>query len=306
MFVAGCRETISIVTACDDGYAQHAHVLVESMVSNNPDHDFRVFVLVPAGFRYAERLDQLESHPNCQIRLIEIDPNLVRDLHVSEHISHAAYFRLLIDDVLPRDLQRVLYFDADIVIAGDVLPLWQIDLDDNIVAAVADATPDEGQERRRRVVLTGGLTYYNSGVMLIDLDRWREEQVTKKALAFCRAHPERLKYWAQCALNYVLAGDVLSLNVIWNFQNSHVESEAVEDASSSLLRRGADRSLYRAQTVVCPLPASAGLPVLGVFEKDALVRLRAAGSRSERGGAPIPAHHPQLRPRNGRAAPLIS
>ncbi|MGD0474870.1 MAG: glycosyltransferase family 8 protein [Candidatus Velthaea sp.] len=236
MFVAGCRETISIVTACDDGYAQHAHVLVESMVSNNPDHDFRVFVLVPAGFRYAERLDQLESHPNCQIRLIEIDPNLVRDLHVSEHIPHAAYFRLLIDDVLPRDLQRVLYFDADIVIAGDVLPLWQIDLDDNIVAAVADATPDEGQERRRRVVLTGGLTYYNSGVMLIDLDRWREEQVTKKALAFCRAHPERLKYWAQCALNYVLAGDVLSLNVIWNFQNSHVESEAVEDASSSLLR----------------------------------------------------------------------
>lgn len=236
MFAAGCRETIAIVTACDDGYAQHAHVFVESLLSTNPEHDFRVFVLVPDGFRYAERLSQLDKHSNCRIRLIEIDTALVADIHVSEHITSAAYFRLLIDDVLPTDVERVLYFDSDIIVAGDVLPLWQIDLFENIAAAVADATPDEGREHMRRLVLTGGQTYYNAGVMLIDLGRWRAENVAHKALAFCRERTERLKYLDQCALNYVLAGDVLSLDFIWNLQNWHVGDATADEEPSNLLR----------------------------------------------------------------------
>ena len=234
MLAAGCRDIVDIVTACDDGYAQHAHVLVESMLSTNPDCNFRVYVLVPAGFTHAGRLSQLENHANCEIALVEIDTALVGDLRVSGHITTAAYFRLLIGDVLPAKLKRILYFDSDIVVAGDVLPLWQTDLDDNIIGAVADATPEEEHERVRRIVLTGGKSYFNSGVMLVDLARWREEDIAGKALAFCREHPDRLHYWDQCALNYVLAGDVLSLDVVWNMQNWHVGKAAAEKDRQSV------------------------------------------------------------------------
>jgi UDP-glucose/galactose:(glucosyl)LPS alpha-1,2-glucosyl/galactosyltransferase len=234
MLAAGCRDIIDIVTACDDGYAQHAHVLVESMLSTNADCNFRVYVLVPPGFRHADRLNKLEEHVNCEIKLVEIDPALVGNLRVSEHITSAAYFRLLIGDVLPARLKRVLYFDSDIVVAGDVLPLWQMDLDDHIIGAVADATPEEESERVRRIVLTGGKSYFNSGVMLVDLVRWRAEDIARKALAFCRDNPDRLRYWDQCALNYVLAGDVLSLDVVWNMQNWHVGKAAAEKDSESV------------------------------------------------------------------------
>jgi UDP-glucose/galactose:(glucosyl)LPS alpha-1,2-glucosyl/galactosyltransferase len=234
MLAAGCRDIIDIVTACDDGYAQHAHVLVESMLATNADCNFRVYVLVPTGFAHAERLNQLGTHVNCEIRLIEIDAALVGDLRVSGHITSAAYYRLLVGDVLPRDLKRVLYFDSDIVVAGDVLPLWRTDLDDHIIGAVADATPEEEHERVRRIVLTGGKSYFNSGVMLIDLEQWRAEDITGKALAFCRDYPDRLRYWEQCALNYVLAGAVLSLDVVWNMQNWHVGKAAAENGRQSL------------------------------------------------------------------------
>jgi lipopolysaccharide biosynthesis glycosyltransferase len=235
LYRGGCQGTIDIVTACDNGYAQHAHVFVESLLSTNTENAFRVFILVPEGFRHTERLSELEHHANVELHFIQIGAALVDDLHVSEHITPAAYFRLLIGDVLPAHLQRVLYFDSDIIVAGDVLPLWQADLAENIVGAVADATPDQAQERTRRIVLTGAKTYFNSGVMLIDLTRWRAESIARKALKFCRENPERLRYWDQCALNFVLAGSVLNLSAIWNLQNWHVGNAVCGDDARKLM-----------------------------------------------------------------------
>jgi lipopolysaccharide biosynthesis glycosyltransferase len=218
------RETIDIVTACDNSYAQHAHVFIASVLVGNPQSSFRVFVLVPQDFSHAPRLMQLEKHGNAKITFIEIKSALVEDLRVSQHITVAAYFRLLIGDVLPADIHRVLYFDSDIVVRGHLLPLWKTDLSNNIIGAVADAAVNKDTELKRGLGIAEEVPYFNSGVMLIDLDRWRSDEIASKALAFCREYPARLKYWDQCALNFVLTVACQDLSAIWNLQGAHVDT----------------------------------------------------------------------------------
>lgn len=230
-------ETIDVVLACDDAYAQHAHVVIASMLASNSQHNFRAFLLVPAGFRHAQRLRELERYANCQLHVIEIDADRVRDLTVSEHISTTAYFRLLVGDVLPADVRRVIYFDSDIVVTGDLLGLWQVDLGQKIVGAVADATGDRDAELKGRLGMPREATYFNSGVMVIDLPRWRAHDIAARTLQFCREHAGRLTYWDQCALNVVLAGNVANVNVIWNVQSSHFSEPDHRDVTGDAVSR---------------------------------------------------------------------
>jgi lipopolysaccharide biosynthesis glycosyltransferase len=232
----GDIDTIHIVTACDDAYAQHAHVFLASMLFSNPEHKFRVYILVPTGFRFADRLRQLEQSGTCEIHFVESKSELVADFSVSGHVSTATYLRLLIGDVIPAEVERIIYFDSDIIIQGDLLPLWQQDLGDHLIGAVTSAPVGFKADVKRKLGLGNNAKYFNAGVMLIDLVRWRAADVSAAALRVCREQREVLTYHDQCALNYVLAGRVKELSVIWNMQTGHLGPHESPDASHPLLR----------------------------------------------------------------------
>lgn len=213
-------ETVSIVLACDDAFAQHTYVTIASLLQTNQSKQFDVYVLVPPAFSFATELKELERHGRCTIDLIEIDPARIDRLLVSNHISIAAYYRLLMDAGLPANLDRVLYLDSDIIVLSDIRPLWETELGNAVVAAAPDI--NDATEMKQKLGLNAESTYFNSGVMLIDLKRWRAAGVGPQTLAYCRDHENTLTYWDQCALNVVLAGHVYVLDWSWNFQTAHL------------------------------------------------------------------------------------
>lgn len=133
------------------------------------------------------------------------------------------YYRLFLGDVLPESIDRVLYLDADILVQGNLAELWEIPFDGNVVQAVPDAyAPTQHLPRLSRIDFDDGIRfssetpYFNAGVQLIDLKRWRQERVGQLASALLWKYGEQLRFRDQDALNCVLVGSWRRLGPTWN------------------------------------------------------------------------------------------
>jgi lipopolysaccharide biosynthesis glycosyltransferase len=144
------------------------------------------------------------------LSILRANPQPLRHFPVNGHATVATYFRLLLPGLLPADCKRVLFIDSDTVITDDLAPLWNLDLQGKSLAAVPDhwlSCRDHGYVHGR---------YFNAGVMLIDLERWRQTDVIGRGASFARANPERLRHWDQDVLNHVFEDDWLPIGERWN------------------------------------------------------------------------------------------
>lgn len=150
-----------------------------------------------------------------QVRLEDLD-----GAHFPPLLSRATLFRLLLPEVLPAEMERVIYLDADTLITGSLVDLWQTELAGHQLAAVRDAgspfaAGPYGTDWRA-LGLEPGDPYFNAGVLLIALDRWRSAQSSQRALELLRETKPR---WGdQDALNTVLRGAWKELPRRWNLQ----------------------------------------------------------------------------------------
>lgn len=179
------------------------------------------------------------------INVMKINRREVSDLGTSHHITHTAYFRLLAGRLLPPEIEKVIYLDSDVLVNDDLNKLWNFELGDHYCLAATDiACPfidayevckqNEGIKNAipyfaaispianwRELGLDGTANYFNSGVMVLNLRRWREESIDRKLLACLRQNAAFVWCWDQYALNVVFAGQWGQLPMWWN-QGAHV------------------------------------------------------------------------------------
>jgi len=122
--------------------------------------------------------------------------------------------------VLPADIDRVLYLDVDLLVLDDIDKLWAADLAGKAVGAVAEIAWGEAAPDTRAAALgiAPGHVYVNSGVLVIDLGRWRRDGLCRGLLDCAAALGSRAAYHDQDALNMVLQGDIALLDRRWNVQ----------------------------------------------------------------------------------------
>ena len=203
---------INIATTIDKSYVQHLGVMLCSLFENNPSHHLNIFVFSKnLSFIQVRKLKKLIYGYHADITIIEINELQIQDLKLDLHASVANYYRLLIANLLPGHLRKILYLDSDIVIKTDIAELWQIDVSSCYLVAAAEPFYDcsyldfDSEDK-----------YFNSGVMLINLDKWREEEIGKSAINFIEQNPDKIKMWDQDGLNVVLKGKWLELPQQWN------------------------------------------------------------------------------------------
>jgi len=216
------RSTINIVTTCDNAYVQHTAVFLKSLLDRNPDIKCRIFILVPNNFIHLVSLERNLGRFGKSLELVNTDLSEALSLKISDHVTIATYFRLLLDRLLPGDIDRIIYMDSDVLVTGPLASLWATDLENYAVAATIDSVVDRDPSVREKVGLAPTSHYFNAGVLLIDLCRWRNEELGERALAFAIEHPELITWWDQCALNHVLRGRFKQLANEWNFQTAHL------------------------------------------------------------------------------------
>ncbi|HTP44311.1 MAG TPA: glycosyltransferase family 8 protein [Candidatus Acidoferrum sp.] len=217
---------INIVCAADAGFTAHLATMLLSLVSNNRDWRFRVFVLHDGPLPGKQRLAEFLRSALVEILFICVEDGALNGVALTlPNVTRVTYARLLVDRLLPPDIDRVLYLDCDLVVCGEIGDLWKTDLHDKIVGAVTRATypgptdwPNSSEAFGGKLKLPPNAGYFNAGVLLINLRKWREKGVGARALAFVHDHPDRITSADQCAINFAVHGDWLPLDPIWNHQ----------------------------------------------------------------------------------------
>jgi len=205
---------MNIVCTIDNRYIRHCAVMLRTLHESNPGEDLTVYIV-------HEALDPNERAKLVgylgtflpSLSLLQVEPELLKAFPVFGHISIATYFRLLLPSILPPLLERVLFIDSDIVINGSLGKLWETSLDGHAIAAVTDRNLDM---QRQRLGLAPDSPYFNAGMMLIDLNRWRQDNVLERGMDYAKANSDKLNNWDQDVLNHLFEKRVLLVHQRWN------------------------------------------------------------------------------------------
>jgi lipopolysaccharide biosynthesis glycosyltransferase len=206
------KNILSLICATDDNYVMPLSVVVISALENlDPNYKIELFV-IDNGISSTNKTKFLSSlkTSDCKITFLPNQISIPQDFKapklspLQNYITVAAYSRLFMTDLLPNNLDQVIYLDCDLVIQGDLSKLWNEELEDNYIAAVR-CMWDKSKNPR-----------FNSGVMLINLEKWREENISTKALQFLEQHNYR--YFDQEVLNFLFSDRWQKLDLRWNVQ----------------------------------------------------------------------------------------
>jgi lipopolysaccharide biosynthesis glycosyltransferase len=134
----------------------------------------------------------------------------------------ATYDKLLVAEVLPERAAKALWLDCDILVLADVARLWDTPLGQHHALAVQDAIVPYVSSRfgvtgYQAAGLAPQAKYFNAGVMLLNLDLWRRDDIAGQALEYLRWYRDRVYFWDQEGLNAALAGRWGELDARWNW-----------------------------------------------------------------------------------------
>ena len=128
------------------------------------------------------------------------------------------YYRLLAPHLLPEQIKRILYIDPDTLIINPIRPLWETDLQGNLFAAAAHTGKTELANNVNQLRLGTAHNYYNSGVLLMDLELGRKEIIPELIFRYVEQHSKELILPDQDILNAMYGKRILPLeDVIWNY-----------------------------------------------------------------------------------------
>lgn len=207
-----------IVYASDDKFAEILGVSLVSLYENNQDmQDIKVYIL-DSGISddNKQKLDFVcEQYKRSNLEFIPAD-NISEKLSMkvaTDRGSLSQYARLFVSSKLPKNLKRVLYLDCDIIVNKSISGLWNLDLQGKTIGALMDAF---SKYYRMNINLKPDDIMFNSGVMLIDLDRWKNENIEAKLLKFILKKRGKIQQGDQGALNAVLSHDTYCFDPCFN------------------------------------------------------------------------------------------
>ena len=191
--------------------------LITSVVyTKNKDTDVSFFIIEDGITENNKEKINTMIQPGINITFIK-KPNL-SNLSVSEeiiancYITVAMYYRLYSAQILPPEIHRILYLDCDMIVCKDLWELYSTDFEDNYVIAVRDLFEQECCERLQ---LT---QYVNSGMMLVNLDKWREDNLTDQFERVSHNNKKLIKWPDQDIMNMTCTSKIKITDPRWNVQ----------------------------------------------------------------------------------------
>lgn len=209
----GC---IGVVASSDENYAAPLAVMFFSLLRNCAEPErVRLFCL-DGGISDATKnvmQKEIRGAGGEGIDFIQFDASRYAELPTVKHVTASAYYRISIPDLFDDTVGRVLYLDCDMVVKGDIAELWALDIDGYHLGAVENLS---GHTHRKLGIPQH--EYFNSGMLLINLDLWRRDRIPDEVFRFKVENPERMALNDQCALNGVLHEKWKRLPLKWNHQ----------------------------------------------------------------------------------------
>lgn len=202
-------------------YVKHSAVTIHSVLEQRGTLDVRVHYLHGPGFSRdtATALEEMVVNGGGAIDFHEIAAERVSRLPVVDRFTAAMWFRIFLPELLP-GVARVLYLDSDTIAVDSLEPLWATDLSGAWLGAVTNVFQPNHVWRPAELGLAGPEVYFNSGVLLMNLDAMRRDRRSEALVRCATERGETLEWPDQDALNLVLGERRVGIHPRWNCMNS--------------------------------------------------------------------------------------
>lgn len=221
------EETLHIALCVNDGWADYVGPILYGLNHHHPHRQVQVHLV----YRQVSQ-DKLTNLLALSDLLEHVDLNLC---HVAEglidqisvegyHLPLETYFRLLLPDILP-SIERVIYLDVDVLVAGQLDGLWQLDLQESCIAAAQDMDVHTILSwHLDRIGYGPDETYFNAGILLLDLAKMRQRDLTATLINKAQEWADKLFYGDQDLLNFYFKDEVVYCSGAYNFQAARMRT----------------------------------------------------------------------------------
>lgn len=211
---------MNLLLTLDENYLLPCKVMLDSFFASNPqEKDVTVYLLhsaIPDG-KLAE-LDTFCAAFGAKLIPIAVEPTLFENAPTSKRYPKEMYYRLLSPLILPRQVERVLYLDPDMLIINPLRPLWEQNLGGKLFAAASHTGLTEMANEINQRRLDTEHEYFNSGVMLIDLKAARSLVTAEDVFRCVSEHEKELILPDQDVFNMLYGKQTLPVeDVLWNY-----------------------------------------------------------------------------------------
>jgi lipopolysaccharide biosynthesis glycosyltransferase len=224
-------DAVEVATSCDRAYLPYAAALAGSIARSRAAGTAVRLMVLHAGVTQDEQRRLAAGAPGIDIHWAGMSRERYEQagLPTDALVLTPHYFRCLLPDVLGPDVRRALYLDADMIVLADLAGLSATDLGGLPVGAVQDCVSTIGEAIAPwcRLGLDPDARYFNSGMLLMDLDLWRADGIGQAAMRHCLADREHLALFGrwqehdQYGLNVVLHQRWRELAPTWNHFSDH-------------------------------------------------------------------------------------
>ena len=210
---------MNIVYIATDSYVSLLGISVNSIVMNwKKGEKINLYICSPdLTEEHKEQLVDQVADCDGTIQFIDVSDYAKRmDFQFNTSGFHPIVLaRLFLDSYLPKNVERVLYLDCDVVVNGDIWELEKINLQDKAFGAV----PELCMPKKQKAEIGLGVddTYFNCGVMLINLAYWREKRISEQFLQYFVERNGKLLYNDQDILNHCCKGKIQKLSHTYNY-----------------------------------------------------------------------------------------
>lgn len=212
---------INICFATDNNYAQHCGVAIASLLMNTKTSKaIDIYILNDGSLsrKNKKRLIALKKlYPKTTIYILKVEKELFQNLPIIEgsHFTEATYYRFIIPQLLDK-INKIIYLDSDLIIKDDIENLYNINLNGNFIGAVQDII---GRDNQIRLNLNHKKYYCNAGVLILDLEKMRNNNISEKLFSWSKENSQKIKWQDQDVINVVLENDIFYLDLSWNYQH---------------------------------------------------------------------------------------
>ena len=225
MVISSGSGSLVLVCAADDNYAMPLAVTVRSVLENLRNTCKVALFIIDGGISQLNKRKIIKSlgskRVDIDIKWVQIDGSILEEMKISGHITIAAYYRLLIPQIVPKQFKKAIYLDSDLIVNRDLEQLWKLEIGENYLLAAQDTgapyvSSSKGLRNYRELGIPPDFKYFNSGVLVINLEKWRTDSITLKVIEYLEQNKEQVRWWDQDGLNAVLAGKWGEIDPRWN------------------------------------------------------------------------------------------
>lgn len=211
---------IHIVCGIDDKFLMPCGVLMTSVFENNKNEQIEFHIITESLTKSSiDSLQNIADNYKQRLSIVFVEKTLFDDYPTNTYISTAAYNRILAAKILPSGMKRCLYLDADMIVIGNIRELYNANMNNAAVGVIIDQSGDDIRHFNR-LDYNWEKGYFNSGLLLMDLDVWREKELSNKVLNYIDSHKSKLQFHDQDALNAVLYDYTYYFPMKYNMQFS--------------------------------------------------------------------------------------